>query len=100
MLGFGKSQKADHQPVDEFKLGEGRTYPIAARVDCMGDSCPRPQLMTKKAILTAPRGSVVETLVDNATSMEALPPMCPSMGATHLQTIKKDRGWAVYIRKD
>lgn len=100
MLGFGKSSKAEASPQGEVALGDGRSYPLAARVDCIGDSCPRPQLMTKKAVAAAPAGSVVETLVDNPTSMEALPPMCPGMGATHIETVKRDRGWAVYIRKD
>lgn len=100
MLGFGKAQKADSTSAGQVMLSDGNMYTIAARVDCIGDSCPRPQLMTKKAVAAAGQGTVVETLVDNSTSMEALPPMCPAMGATHIETIKKDRGWAVYIRKD
>ena len=75
MLGFGKSSKAEAPAQGPVTLGDGRSYPVAARVDCIGDSCPRPQLMTKKAVAAAPAGSVVETLVDNPTSMEALPPM-------------------------
>jgi tRNA 2-thiouridine synthesizing protein A len=43
---------------------------------------------------------VAEIILDNPTSVEALPPMCPEMAATHLATIKEARAWKVYIRKN
>ncbi|OED42805.1 hypothetical protein AB833_05440 [Chromatiales bacterium (ex Bugula neritina AB1)] len=73
---------------------------VSARVDCLGDSCPRPQLMTKKALGAAAANDVIEVIVDNPTSMEALPPMCPQLSSTHLETIAVDRGWHVYIQKN
>ena len=73
---------------------------LAQIVDCIGDSCPRPQLMTKKAVGQLGAGEVVQVLVDNPTSVEALPPMCPEMDATHLETVTEGRCWKVYIRKD
>lgn len=81
-------------------LGDGHTYKIAQTVDCIGDSCPRPQLMTKKAMRDVNSGDVVEVVLDNPTSVEALPPMCGEMTATHLETVKDARCWKVYIRKD
>lgn len=81
-------------------LGDGHAYKIAQTVDCIGDSCPRPQLMTKKAMRDLQSGDVVEVVLDNPTSVEALPPMCGEMAATHLETIKDARCWKVYIRKD
>ncbi|HVZ52700.1 MAG TPA: sulfurtransferase TusA family protein [Pseudolabrys sp.] len=81
-------------------LGDGHTYKVAQTVDCIGDSCPRPQLMTKKAMRDLHSGDVVEVVLDNPTSVEALPPMCGEMAATHLETIKDARCWKVYIRKD
>lgn len=81
-------------------LSDGRMITVARRVDCLGDSCPRPQLMTKKALGEAAAGDVIEVIVDNSSSMEALPPMCAGLGATHLETRKADRCWLVFIRKD
>lgn len=75
-------------------------YIVAKTVDCLGDNCPRPQLMTKKAVGAVGAGGVVEIVIDNPTSVEALPPMCPEMAATHLATIKEARAWKVYIRKN
>jgi tRNA 2-thiouridine synthesizing protein A len=84
----------------EVVLGDGSRVRIARRVDCIGDSCPRPQLMTKKALAEAQPQEVIEVLLDNPTSVEALPPMCDELGATHLETVGEGGRWRVYIRKD
>lgn len=91
---------ADAANPRNFALSDGRTITVVRRVDCLGDSCPRPQLMTKKALREAAPGDVIEVIVDNPSSMEALPPMCAGLGATHLETMKADRCWQVFIRKD
>mgnify|MGYP001554214670 CR=1 FL=1 len=101
LFGFGKKDKqASGGPVGEARLGDGSQVTIAQRVDCIGDSCPRPQLMTKKALNTAQAADVIEVLVDNPSSMEAIPPMLNGLGATHLETKKGDHCWEIYIRKD
>lgn len=99
---FGSSRKetAASGPVGEVTLSDGQSYEVAARVDCLGDNCPRPQLMTKKAITKAAPSQVIEVLVDNPSSMEAIPPMMPGLSATHLETVKGDRRWEIYIRKN
>lgn len=97
---FSKKPKAPAGPVGDVTLSDGKTVSVTQRVDCLGDSCPRPQLATKKAVSNAASSDVVEVLVDNPTSMEALPPMCPGLAATHLETIAGDKGWRVYIQKD
>lgn len=91
---------ADAAAPHPVASSDGRLIKVARRVDCLGDSCPRPQLMTKKALREAGSGDVIEVIVDNPSSMEALPPMCPELGATHLETRKGDRCWQVLIRKD
>ena len=97
---FGKKKKEETTGGHEATLSDGTAVTVAQTVDCLGDSCPRPQLMTKKAVGNADVGAVVEVLVDNPSSVEALPPMCDEMGATHLETVKDSRCWKVYIRKD
>jgi len=101
LFGFGKKpQPCDSGPLGEATLSDGSLVEVSQRVDCIGDACPRPQLMTKKALGSSPAQAVIEVLVDNPSSMEAIPPMLPDIGATHLDTIKRDRCWEIYIRKD
>ena len=84
----------------QITLEGGVTVTVAKSVDCLGDSCPRPQLMTKKAVESATSGDVIEIIIDNPPSMEAIPPMCPGIGATHMETRKGTKCWEVYVRKD
>lgn len=81
-------------------LSNGSTVEISQIIDCLGDSCPRPQLMTKKAMSKATSGDVIEVRIDNPTSMEAIPPMMPELEGTHLETIKTDRYWQVIVQKN
>lgn len=98
---FSKKDKAENSGEKlSAKLSNGTEITIAARVDCLGDSCPRPQLMTKKALGSASANDVIEVVIDNPTSMEALPPMCPQLSSTHLDTVAVDNGWHVYIQKN
>ena len=91
--------KADNEQ-SSATLTDGTQVTIATRVDCLGDSCPRPQLMTKKALGAASANDIIEVVIDNPTSMEALPPMCPQLSSTHLETVAVDNGWHVYIQKN
>lgn len=95
-----RKETAKAAAVRQITLGDGGTVTVTRQVDCLGDSCPRPQLMTKKALGEAGVGDVVEVMVDNPSSVEALPPMCAELGATHLETRKAERCWQVFIRKD
>jgi tRNA 2-thiouridine synthesizing protein A len=98
---FGSKKKVDEVAVGgEAVLSSGEKVTVARRVDCLGVSCPRPQLMTKKAVGEVATGDIVEVLVDNPSSVEALPPMCDELDATHLETVKAPDCWRVYIRKD
>jgi tRNA 2-thiouridine synthesizing protein A len=97
---FGGKKKEQDVAAGTATLSDGTTITLARSIDCIGDSCPRPQLMTKKAVGEIGSGEVVEVLVDNPSSVEALPPMCDEMGAVHLETIQAPRCWKVYIRKD
>lgn len=102
-MGLFGSRKANTEATaggGEATLSNGQTVKITRRVDCMGDSCPRPQLMTKKAVAEMGSGDVVEVMLDNPSSVEALPPMCDELNATHLETIKAPNRWRVYIQKD
>ncbi len=98
---FGSKKKVEEAPAGgEAVLSDGSRVQVARKVDCRGDSCPRPQLMTKKAVGEVGPGAVVEVMVDNPSSVEALPPMCHELNATHLETIKDPNCWRIYIKKD
>jgi len=83
-----KTKKEDFQQVNlpEITLSNGVLHQFEQQVDCTGSSCPRPQMMTKKAVNVAQTNDVVEIIVDNLSSMEAVPPMRPQIWATHLET--------------
>jgi len=101
---FGKKNKDSEDQTNsssrEVTLENGQSFQVSKTVDCLGDSCPRPQLMTKKALSASASQDVIEILVDNPTSMEALPPMCAGLNATHLDTTSVKNGWQVYIQKN
>jgi tRNA 2-thiouridine synthesizing protein A len=98
---FGSKKKSEEvMRSGEAILSDGSAIGVARQVDCLGMSCPRPQLMTKKAVGEIAKGEVIEVLADNPSSVEALPPMCDEINATHLETIKAPNCWRIYIRKD
>ena len=100
LFGKAKSNVKKTSPERKITLSDGTMHLVAQIIDCIGDSCPRPQLMTKKALSLASPGDVIEVLVDNPSSMEAIPPMMNDLGTSHLETVKAERCWEIYVRKD
>ncbi len=101
MAFFGRKNKVSSTAsTGSAVLSTGETVTLTTSIDCIGDSCPRPQLMTKKALSSSAPGDVIEILIDNPTSMEAVATMLPDFGATHLDTIKADRCWKIYARNN
>lgn len=100
LFGTKKDKENHSEPPGEVSLSDGLTYKLSKRIDCLGDSCPRPQLMTKKALGEASADDVIEVSVDNPSSMEAIPPMLGALRATHLETVKAERCWRIYVRKN
>lgn len=97
---FGKKAAPTEQAANhEVTLESGEAITISAVVDCIGDSCPRPQLMTRGALGKAGSGDAIEVKVDNPTSMEALPSVITENGGAHLGTVRQGRHWQVIARK-
>lgn len=90
---------AETGQASEAVLPNGTKVAVKQQVNCLGDSCPRPQLLTKKALAAAAQGDVIEVLIDNPTSVEAIPPMMPGLASTHLATVRAERCWRVFVRK-
>jgi len=97
---FGKKKSSDtDNSATSVTLEDGKTIHLASTVDCIGDSCPRPQLMTKSTLGTISGGDTIGILVDNPTSMEALPAVIIECGGEHIATVRKDRHWQIVARK-
>ena len=75
----------------EVQLQDGTKVTVNNRLDCIGDTCPRPQLKLKKSI---------KGMINNPPSQETLPALCPEIGATHLDSLKEPNLWKLYIQKD
>ena len=98
---FGKKTERKNQASgNPVTLDSGETVTATTIVDCIGDSCPRPQIFTRNALGKAHSGDVIEVKVDNPTSMEALPPIIEENGGTHLGTLRQSRHWQVMLRKN
>jgi Predicted redox protein, regulator of disulfide bond formation len=84
----------------EVKLKDGTKVTVNNRLDCIGDTCPRPQLKLKKSIKGMESGEIVEVLINNPPSLETLHAICPEIGATLLDSLKETNLWKLYIQKD
>lgn len=89
------------EPVGVRQVDLPRIGPVTVKrsLNCMGASCPRPQLLTMRALNEAQEGEVVEVLSDNPNSVEAIPAMMLVLCSTHLATVKDAGYWRVYVRK-
>lgn len=72
---------------------------VARSVNCVGDGCPKPQLLTLKALNQVQVGDVVELVSDNPTAVETIPAMMMAVYGSHIATIRGDGCWKVYVRK-
>lgn len=72
---------------------------VACTVNCLGDGCPRPQLLTLKALREVADGEIVELISDNLAAVETIPAMMLTEEGTHLKTVRDGLRWKVYVRK-
>ena len=84
----------------EVQLQDGTKVTVNNRLDCIGDTCPRPQLKLKKSIKGMKSGEIVEVLINNQPSLETLSALCPEIGGTNLDSLKEPNLWKYYIQKD
>jgi tRNA 2-thiouridine synthesizing protein A len=89
---------SDNDPT--ITLDNGDVINVTKTIDCLGFSCPRPQLMTKGAMNDAKSGDIVKIVIDNPTSMESLASMQSELSSTHLGTVFSDQSWKVLLQKN
>ena len=99
LFGRRRAERERQVPGEKVTLDTGEVVTATSVVDCIGDNCPRPQILTRKALAGAGTGEVIEVKVDNPTSMEALPPIIEENGGAHLGTFRQARYWQVLARK-
>lgn len=80
-------------------LADGREIEIVRSLDCIGASCPRPQLLTMWVLDEVNEGDVIELKSDNPATVETLPALMFSQGGTHVATQKHENYWCIYMRK-
>ena len=88
----------DNNPT--ITLDNGDIINVTKTIDCLGFSCPRPQLMTKGAMNDAKSGDIIKIVIDNPTSMESLASMQSELSSTHLGTVFSDQSWKVLLQKN
>lgn len=70
-------------------------------LDCSGEMCPRPQLLTKRAVVKEMAvGQVLELVVDNPSSPELVPTIMNDIGAVLMGTERDQVAWHLFIRKE
>jgi|Deesub1362A_J573_1020465.scaffolds.fasta_scaffold00131_33 tRNA 2-thiouridine synthesizing protein A len=72
---------------------------VSRVVDCTGQVCPKPQLEAKKACKEMVEGEIVEMLITNPASIEAVPKIITKSGCSVLGTIKDGNTWKLYFKK-
>jgi tRNA 2-thiouridine synthesizing protein A len=77
--------------------GVGQVW-VARTIDCIGESCLRPQLLTIKALGQLEEGEVLELQFDNPGSVEGIHALITVLEVSHLGTVKNEGYWSVYIR--
>jgi tRNA 2-thiouridine synthesizing protein A len=73
---------------------------VSCRIDCEGESCPRPQLLTLKALNDCEEGAVVEVVTDNLSAVETIPSMMDVYEGRHLATLREGNLWRIYVRRE
>ncbi|KAA0219446.1 MAG: sulfurtransferase TusA family protein [Lautropia sp.] len=89
-------------PVSVLRIvdlpGRG-TVAVARSIDCLGEMCPRPQLLTVKVVGEIGVGEVVEVLTDNAAAAEGFPALAMKLDCEHLASVRETGHWRIYLRR-
>lgn len=83
----------------EVELTDGRLVVVRQRVECLGDGCPKPQLLTLKALSLVEPGEVVELVTDSVTAAETISAMMNLADGEYLATERDEGVWRVYIQR-
>lgn len=85
--------------LHQVELPDGETVQVTHSADCIGASCPRPQLVTMRMLEEMESGDILELVSDNPTTVETIPALAMVLYSDHLATLHTKTGWRIYIRK-
>ena len=90
------SVSTEHHQVE---LPDHGSVMVSRTIDCIGEGCPRPQLLTLKAFNQIEQGDIVEFISDNPATVETVLDMMFTLPGSHLATVRSEGRWHVYLRK-
>lgn len=78
--------------------GVGRLR-VVRSISCINENCPRPQLLTIRALSLVAESEVVELICDNPAAVESVPSLMLVIDCTHIASIRETDCWRVFMRK-
>ena len=69
------------------------------KVDCTGETCPIPLVETRKALMKAKPGDIVEVIGTHPTSQKEIPMAVKALGLELIDIQEKDGVWSIKIRR-
>ena len=69
------------------------------KVDCTGETCPVPLVETRKALMKAKQGDIVEVIGTHPTSQKEIPMAVKALGLELIDVQEKDGVWSIKIRR-
>lgn len=97
-----KERLAAEPPLVETRVVELPDFGpvnVSETVNCLGEKCPRPQFLSKRALRKLQEGQVLEVVVDNEISVEAIPASVSDLFGKHLATVRNNKFWKLYFEK-
>ncbi len=97
-----KEQLIVEPPLVEIKVVELPDFgpvDVSATANCLREKCPRPQFLAKRALQKLEKGQVLEVIVDNEISVEAIPASVSDLSGRHLATVRGNKTWKLYFEK-
>jgi tRNA 2-thiouridine synthesizing protein A len=68
------------------------------KVDCVGETCPVPLVVTRKAIRKAKSGDIIEVTGDHPASKQEIPMAVKELGLELLEIDEKNDAWTIKIK--
>lgn len=99
---FWRSRKRTHKQLQDedrwVEMPNGEQVHVRQRVICLGDGCPKPQLLTLKALGNIEAGEVVQLDTDNPAIVDTIPAMMFAAEGEVIATVRDDGIWHLYVR--
>lgn len=101
LLGKKEQLAVEPPPVETRVVELPDLGPVSVNVtlNCLGEQCPRPQFLAKKALRKLEKGQVLEVITDNEISVEAIPASVSDFIGVHLTTVRNNKSWKLYFEK-